>query len=81
VVDEALSIDGQAEARAIAVEIVLSHAKFFHYGRQHLMNHPHALQLFVHVDVAVNLQRDLLNGCRKNLDRSLATIRLGSCHV
>ena len=55
VVDEALSIDGQGEFRAIAVEIVLGHPQFFHYGRQHLMNHPHALQEFVHVDVGVNL--------------------------
>src|SRR5271165_3127830 len=56
VVDEALSIDGQGEFRAVAVEIVLGHPQFFHYGRQHLMNHPHTLQQFVHVDVGVNLQ-------------------------
>jgi len=56
VVDEAESIDGQGEFRAIAVEIVPGHPQFFHYGRQHLMNHPHALQQFVHVDVGVNLQ-------------------------
>jgi len=52
VVDEALSIDGQGEFRAIAMEIVLGHAHLFHDGGQHLMNHPHALQQFVHVSTS-----------------------------